>query len=96
MNRDDQRIVTGRMFARTLSKQAPGVAACVKQLQQTLDRDERQDGDVERQAAGPGASRSSPAQVKPGPKAVIMVRSGKPRSSRRSRTNMTVGALMLP
>ena len=33
--------------------------------------------------------------MKPGPKAVIITRFGKPRSIRRSSTNITVGALML-
>ena len=35
-------------------------------------------------------------QVKPGPKAVIITLSGRPRSRRRSSTNSTVGALILP
>ena len=59
---------------------------------QPLERDEAEDDDGKRQAA----SSSSPAQVKPGPNAVIITLSGRPRSRSRSRTNITVGALMLP
>ena len=92
VNGDDQRIMAGACFARALREQPPRVAVRQPQLAEPLQRDQREDDDAEDHAA----SSSSPAQVKPGPKAVISTRSGRPRASSRSSTNSTVGALMLP
>ena len=92
MNRDDQRIMARRDLMRARRDQAPGVAARTATVRRALERDQREDRDGDAHAA----SSSSPAQVKPGPNAVIITRSGRPRSSRRSSTNSTVGALILP
>ena len=76
-------------------EQAPRVGAGDRQLDQALRGDEAEDRDVRPQRGH--RSSTSPAQVKPGPKAVIMTRSGRPRvDAARSSTNSTVGALMLP
>src|SRR4029079_18451876 len=92
VNRDDQRIVAGADFAPSALDPPPGVAVRQPQLADALERYQRKDNDRQAHAA----SSISPAQVKPGPKAVINARSGSPRLSSRSSTNNTVGALMLP
>ncbi len=64
-----------------------------RKLDQPLQRDEAEDRDMR-----PHRHRSNtiPAQVKPGPKAVIITRCGNPRAISFSNTNITVGALILP
>jgi len=88
----NERVMAWSMLNRAPGEQSPRVAVRQPQFAEPLERDECQNDEVERQAA----SRSIPAQVKPGPKAVINTLSGSPRSSSRSSTNITVGALMLP
>src|SRR6185437_1207586 len=89
---DDQRVMTRPVLACALAKEPPRVSVRKPQLTQALERNERKDGNIEDH----GASSIRPAQVKPGPNAVISTLSGRPRSSSRSSTNITVGALMLP
>ena len=74
MNSDDQRIMRLAIFARALGEQAPRVPVRQPQFADALERDQREDDDAEDHAA----SSSSPAQVKPGPNAVIITRSGSP------------------
>src|SRR5690348_11020811 len=92
MESDDRRIMARRILARALLEQTLRIAVRQPQLGQALERDQPKDDEVERQAA----SSISPAQVKPGPNAVIITLSGSPLFRSRSSTNMTVGALMLP
>ena len=80
MDSDDLGVMTGRMLPGAAGKQAPRVAVRQPQLAEPLQCHQREDDDIEDQAAAPGASSSRPAPVKPGPKASIITRSGRPRS----------------
>jgi hypothetical protein len=90
---DDQRIMAGGMFAGASSQEPLRVAAAESEFDQPLDSDISEDRYRKRVHA---LSNSSPAQVKPGPKAVSITVFGKPRSISRWSTKRTVGALMLP
>src|SRR4051812_28284792 len=92
VDHDDQRIMFPAGLVGTAFEKPSGVAVRQPQLAEALDSHQREDDNAE----GHAASSSIPAQVKPGPKAVINTRSGRPPLSRRSSTNNTVGALMLP
>src|SRR5918993_1370210 len=89
----DEIIVSRRRLMGAAGEQPLGISLRKRQLSQALEGDERQDS-----GALPHQQRSSsiPAQVKPGPKAVSIVRPGSPRARSRSSTNSTVGALILP
>src|SRR3954467_12071844 len=92
MDRDDERIVRRADLMGAARQQGLLIAVRQPQFAETLERNQRKDDDRKSHAA----SSIRPEQVKPGPKAVIITRSGRPRSSSRSSTNSTVGALMLP
>ena len=94
MHRDDQRIMAGRNLAATSAKQPCGIGAGDGEFNQPLGSHEAEDGNVRPQLGH--ASITIPAQVKPGPKAVIITRFGSPRASKAWSTNITVGALILP
>src|SRR5579872_3829141 len=80
------------MLLATLSEQPFGVMGGQPQLSHSLHRDQRENDDVDDH----GASSIIPAQVNPGPNAVIKTFSGSPFFNKLSRTNSTVGALILP
>src|SRR5690349_2963809 len=80
------------MFARPFGEKPLRIAAREPELGNALERNQPEDDDIEDQAAWS----SSPAQVKPAPKAVIRPFPGRPRAISRSSTNSTAGALMLP
>ena len=94
MQGHDQRIVAGRGLARTLGKQALGVAPGQDKLAETLQGHQAEDGPRQDHHAAWASDRQ--VQVKPGPSAVSTVRLGRPCFASRSSTNRTVGADMLP
>ena len=96
MNGDDQRIVSGPDLTPPLAKRRFVLAAAIGSSTRRCKRDEGEDRDRRPQRFRHAASSSNPPQVKPGPNAVISTVLGRPRSISFSRTNMTVGALMLP
>ena len=93
VQRHDQRIVA-RGAPRGRPSRA-GVPYCASDSHSSTRRSSVTSARI-RRLRDHAASSIRPAQVKPGPKAVIRTRSGRPCFSSRSSTNITVGALILP